>query len=212
MINVERSAEPLVLRRRKETWDRSLCAATTPQQKKRATSKYQHEQIKKALVQMFHGKCGYCESKINHIDYGHIEHFRPKSVPQFMHLVFEWKNMFLACAVCNGPAYKGDRFPGVDVGGPPVNPCDDIPHEHLDFVFDRVAKLASVVYKTERGRVTVELFGLNRPDLRAYRSRVFEKLLALSRFAATDGEARHLLEEAQSDDGEYAAFARTLPA
>jgi hypothetical protein len=44
-----------------------------------AQSKYRNSQIKKRLVEMFHGKCAYCESKITGVGYGAIEHSRPKS-------------------------------------------------------------------------------------------------------------------------------------
>jgi uncharacterized protein (TIGR02646 family) len=210
MIGVRRGPEPLVLRRRKERWDRELQQATTRKEVARAISKYRHKQIKEALLGLFHSKCAYCESKILHVDYGDIEHFRPKARPEFRGFVFDWRNLLLSCAVCNGPSFKGDRFPNADAGGPPINPCDDLPEEHLSFLFDIAARVATVVAKTERGRVTIELFGLNRPDLREYRSRFTEKLLVLSRFAAADEEAHRLLEEARADSAEYAAFSRTL--
>jgi len=211
MIRVRRLDEPTSLGRWKGRWQRALGAATTERENARAISKYRHKEIKKTLVEMFHGKCAYCESKIRHVDYGDIEHFRPKSKPEFRNLVFEWENLFLACSVCNGPSFKGDRFPEAAEGGPPVNPCDDRPEEHLEFVFDTVTKLATVASKTVRGKTTVDLFGLNRSELREHRSRIIEKLFALSRFARTDPAARKLLEQAQEDAEEYAAFARSLP-
>jgi uncharacterized protein (TIGR02646 family) len=160
---------------------------------------------------MFHGKCAYCESKIVHIDYGHIEHFRPKSVYTFRRLVFDWNNLFLACAKCNGPENKADRFPGKNEGGPPINPCDDSPDEHLEFLFDPKSRLATVSYKTERGKVSRDLFGLNRPDLRGHRLKLIQKLFLISRMAETDMEARSILDQSQNDEEEYAAFSRALP-
>ena len=78
------------------------------------------------------------------------------------------------------------------------------------FIFDTESKIATVVHTTKRGKVSIDLFGLNRPELRFHRSKVIEKLFALSRFAATDSEARRLLAQAQNDSEEYAAFARAL--
>ncbi|MGA3083055.1 MAG: retron system putative HNH endonuclease [Terracidiphilus sp.] len=210
MIKVQRRAEPLVIVSKKATWTNALLNATTKDQRKRAESKYGHPSIKNALVEMFHGKCAYCESKIVHVDYGHIEHFRPKSVEKFRPLTFEWSNLFLACAKCNGPEYKSGRFPEHNEGGPPINPCDDSPDEHLVFFFDLKTKVATVSYKTERGRVSRDLFGLNRPDLRAHRSKFVEKLFLLSRLAETDIEARSLLDQSKNDEEEYAAFSRSL--
>jgi uncharacterized protein (TIGR02646 family) len=210
MIRVQRGAEPEILRTNKATWTTSLLASTTPKKREKASSKYRHHEVKLALVRCFHGKCAYCESKILHVDYGHIEHYRPKSSPEYQNLAFDWNNLLLACAVCNGPLFKGVKFPEASEGGPLVNPCEEDPSDHLSFVFDIKAKLATVTYKSTRGRVTVELLGLNRENLRTYRSRFIEKLYVISRFAQTDPEARRIIQMAQEDDGEYAAFARNI--
>jgi uncharacterized protein (TIGR02646 family) len=210
MIQVQRSREPAVLTREKTFWTNTLLNATSKDQRNLVEAKYRHKDIKKALVEMFHGKCAYCESIISHIDYGHIEHFRPKSVPRFRNLTFDWNNLFLACAKCNGPEYKGIRFPEQNEGGPPINPCDDLPDEHLEFLYDSQCGVATVTYKTERGRVSVDLFGLNRPDLRAHRSKVIKTFIVLSRLAENDIEAKALLGQFQNDEAEYAAFARNL--
>jgi uncharacterized protein (TIGR02646 family) len=210
MIKVRRGPEPTILTRKKSAWTMALQNATTKKQESRAESKYQHQAIKEALIKMFHGKCAYCESKIIHIDYGHIEHFRPKSLAQFRCLTFDWNNLFLACAKCNGPDWKADNFPEQNAGGPPINPCDDSPEEHLAFFFDLKGRVATVSYKTERGRISIDLFGLNRQDLRSHRSKMIEKLLVLSRIAAVDQEAAALVLQSQNDDEEYAAFSREL--
>jgi uncharacterized protein (TIGR02646 family) len=162
-------------------------------------------------VKSFHGKCAYCESKITHVDYGHIEHFRPKAGSKgYPELTFEWTNLLLACGVCNGAEYKSDRFPEANEGGPIINPCEEDPSSHLSFVFDPVTKLASVYGKTRRGETTEALFGLNRAELRDYRSRRVRHLLALVQYASTDPAAAELLSEAKQSCAEYAAFARAL--
>jgi uncharacterized protein (TIGR02646 family) len=210
MIPLPRGLEPLVLQQNKSTWTTVLLSSAPGAAREKALRRYRHPQIKKALAMQFHGKCAYCESHILHVDYGHIEHFRPKAIPAYLALAFEWTNLFLACSVCNGAEYKGVRFPESDEGGPPINPCEDRPEEHLLFIFDSKSKLATVVHRTERGRISVELFGLNRPELRSRRSAFVEKLIVLSRFASTDEEAQRLFQEAQGDGQEYAAFARSL--
>lgn len=183
MIRIERTAKPAVLTKKQQAWTDSLLQVTTDAAKRRAENKYRHPEIKAALVAMFHGKCAYCESRITHIDYGHIEHFRPKSKPQFRLLTFEWSNLLLSCAVCNGSEYKWDRFPETAEGGPLVNPCDDLPEAHFNFVFDPQARLATVAGTTERGRTTERLLGLNRLNLRAHRSRLVMQLHVLSHYA-----------------------------
>ncbi len=210
MIQVKRSGEPAVLAREKASWTNTLLNATGKNQQKQAEAKYRHSDIKEALVEMFHGKCAYCESRISHIDYGHIDHFRPKSEARFRHLTFDWSNLFLACPRCNGPEHKGTHFPEQNEGGPPINPCDDIPDEHLDFFYDSQCGVATATYKTERGRVSIDLFGLNRPDLRAHRSKSVKTFIVLSRLAKNDAVAKALLDQLQSDEAEYAAFARSL--
>jgi uncharacterized protein (TIGR02646 family) len=173
--------------------------------------KYRHPQIKQQLLCMFHGKCAYCESRITHVDYGHIEHFVPKAENHGRpDLTFEWSNLFLACGVCNGAEHKGAHFPGPEEGGPLVNPCDDEPEEHFRFVFDRKTRLASVDGITRRGKRTAQLLGLNRPELRAYRSSQIRKVAVIAILAKSNPEAAALLHEARQDAGEYAAFVRAL--
>ncbi len=212
MIRVERAAKPAVIEQNQVAWTQALLNAVTKEDKTRAEKKYRHLEIKRALVSMFHGKCAYCESKILHVDYGHIEHFRPKSKLEFRSLAFEWRNLLLSCAICNGREHKGDRFPEAAEGGPLVNPCEDFPDAHFEFVFDFRARLATVVGTTARGKTTETCLGLNRQDLRAYRSRWVMQLCVLSRCAENDPDAAILLEEACRDDAEYAAFARALVA
>lgn len=210
MIKIQRSVKPEILVKNAAEWTRKLLAATTKKQKTAAEDKYRHEKIKDALVKMFHGKCAYCESKITHIDYGHIEHFKPKGDPAYRFLTFEWTNLLIACAVCNGAEHKGKKFPLAANGGPLINPCDEEPKEHFDFVYDQTAKLATVVGKTTRGTTTEKLIGLNRNDLRELRSKKVQMLLALKSYAQTDPEAAEILQQAKLDDAEYAAFARSL--
>ncbi|MFH0728221.1 MAG: retron system putative HNH endonuclease [Pseudomonadota bacterium] len=204
MIQVHRSSEPKILRRHRTSWTHALLNAPTRAENRKREKKYRHREIKDALVEMFHGNCAYCESKISHIDYGHIEHFRPKS--QFRSLTFEWTNLLLACPVCNGPEYKGQHFPEEAEGGPLINPCEDKPTEHFDFVFDSEAMLTTVVGKTTRGKTTEKMLGLNRNELRAYRTRIIAMLYALAFHAETDPYAKQLLDEARKADSEYSAF------
>lgn len=78
----------------------------------------------------FHGKCAYCEKTITN-QYGEIEHYRPKSGvlhenrspvylesegaviphPGYYWLAYDWHNLLPSCTICNGPAWKGNRFP-----------------------------------------------------------------------------------------------------
>jgi uncharacterized protein (TIGR02646 family) len=213
MISIKREvvAPPKVLMRRGARWLASLLAAGTIKDRNRAANKYRHKQIKEALVSLFHGKCAYCESHITHVDYGHIEHYRPKAGPQGRpDLCFEWTNLLLACGICNGGEHKGDRFPDAADGGPIVNPCEDDPTVHLEFRYDANLGLASVYGRTDRGKTTESLLGLNRLQLRQFRSLQIKKLAVLRSLGATNPEAKQLFDEAMEATSEYSAFARAL--
>ncbi len=174
-----------------------------------AELKYQHESIKNTLkgADMFRGKCAYCESFILHIDYGHIEHYRPKSV--YPILTFEWDNLLLACGVCNGKQFKGDKFPMIDNETPAfINPCEDNPFEHFSFVFDENLQKAFVYGKTIRGEITEKELGFNnRQDLLKYRSAHVQKLIHLAKYAKDDSKAKQLLDEACNPEESFSAFA-----
>ena len=199
------------MRNRAKEWQRKFLAAKTRKEKNAAQRKYKHETVKAALVKMFAGKCAYCESKITHVDYGHIEHYRPKSGPSGRpDLTFAWPNLLLACGVCNGAEHKGERFPRASQGGPIINPCKDEPARHFSFHYDAATKLASVYGVTRRGKTTVELLGLNRQPLREYRSKYVQRLVVLAMLARTHAEAAMLIREAKESGAPYAAFARAL--
>ena len=157
---------------------------------------------------MFHSKCAYCESKITHVSFGHIEHYRPKEC--YPERTFLWRNLLLACERCNNNA-KGTHFPDATQGGPLINPVKDDPNQHFRFFYDTIAKLATVIPTTTGGETTEQLLKLNRRDLRGHRSNMIKSLYALKIFAERgDPEAVALWQEAQSDSAEYAAFARSL--
>src|SRR5262249_33142527 len=40
---------------------------------------YGAAEVKEALKQAQHDKCCFCESKVSHISFGDVEHFRPKA-------------------------------------------------------------------------------------------------------------------------------------
>lgn len=211
MIHVARIPKPSILVRKEAQWKAQIRHASTPSARKQAQDKYQHQEVKDALITMFHGKCAYCESAITHIDYGHIEHFRPKSHPAFYEKAVEWDNLLLACGRCNGAENKGVCFPSASQGGPLLNPTqDDDPEQHLKFDFDPVTKLANVLDRTSRGRTTWQTLGLNRTELLRRRSEFVKKLSVVANFYGSHQEARAIIDEAIQDSSEYVAFARAI--
>ena len=227
MIKVNRVAKPTSLQSHEVKWLRKIRAAldlcskaTTDVEQKNAKdkldlalNKYSQTDVKTTLVTMFHGKCAYCEAKITHIDYGDIEHFRPKDI--YPLLAVEWDNLLLACRVCNGAEFKGTKFP-LDSSGNPllINPCIDEPDAHLEFVFDEKTKFALVVSKDTKGAESEKTYGLNRnrskDNLVQHRSLVVQKLIFIATYYHTDTKAKELLDLACENSGEYAAFARMV--
>lgn len=88
MIRVDRPATaPRVLTDRGATQRDGLCAQfdaepeeyTAGRKKLEFNSSiYGHRTVKQTLIAAQHGKCAFCESKLRHVAYGDVEHFRPK--------------------------------------------------------------------------------------------------------------------------------------
>ncbi|MDX2247971.1 MAG: retron system putative HNH endonuclease [Bacteroidia bacterium] len=219
MIKVSRRQKPLILANKETEWKKAYMDArdkysTNPSKENKtkvqaAESKYNQKKIKSELRLMFLDKCAYCESSISHIDYGHIEHFRPKS--KFPELCFEWENLLLACGICNSTAYKGDKFPEHDEGGPFVNPVSDNPDEFFNFEFDPQTGTANVTPKNIQAITTEKELGLNRPELVSVRSKTV-RMMAFIALKAKEGDEDAATEFRKycQPDYMYSAFAKTL--
>jgi uncharacterized protein (TIGR02646 family) len=230
MIRVKRAAEPKVLQRNAQRWLKELLEALNEleqspkeqleQSKKKFDTiqrKYNHSEVKDALVKMFYGKCAYCESKITVVTYGQIEHFYPKSA--YPDKTFVWDNLLLSCDKCNNTQHKGIKFP-LDSAGQPVltDPTDaeTDPFIHFRFSWDEQISWASVYGLDERGREVVEIFDLNgsrgRMELIERRSDFIKRLLCILKIygQTKDSEAFSLLQEACQPSQEYSAFTLAL--
>ncbi len=69
---------------------------------------YGHDDLRRALLKLFHEKCAYCESKIAGVFDWEVEHFRPKgrvaedlNHPGYYWLAYEWENLYTGCTHCN---------------------------------------------------------------------------------------------------------------
>ncbi len=148
---------------------------------------FAHPTLRDTLKSLFFGKCAYCEQKINfEPGTAYLDRFRPThgsigtggkvSKDHYWWLAFEWENMFGACSSCNRS--KGGLFPvngrraPVGAIGKQLNaerhilldPCKDYPEEHITFTDEGLA-----AGLTDRGRTTIGIYSLNRPDLVAAR-------------------------------------------
>jgi hypothetical protein len=127
----------------------------------------------------------YCESKILAVDFGDVEHIRPKAGDKFPHLEFEWSNLGISCTRCNNS--KSDRF---NEALPYVNPFDEDPSEHLVAACGLIFALRG----SERGQLTINDVGLNRVELIEKRKTHVDRIrdVVTMVFAREDPELRRL--------------------
>jgi uncharacterized protein (TIGR02646 family) len=158
MIKIEKGAEPVVLADNKVKWTGdllALIAAGNPVPHSLYT-KYNQNEVKDALRKECNSKCMYCESSVEHISYLHIEHIRPKARDKYPELTFEYNNLGLACAICNGN--KSDTY---DEANTFINPYVDEPQTHFHacgaFIFANAGD--------DRAKLTELEIDLNRGDL-----------------------------------------------
>jgi hypothetical protein len=98
----------------------------------------------------------YCESQVSHVYFGDVEHIRPKAQEKYPELEFDWINLGYCCARCNNE--KRDRF---DPECPLIDPYSEPPEAHL-LAFGPVIRHRA---GSERGAITIDTIGLNRPEL-----------------------------------------------
>jgi hypothetical protein len=126
----------------------------------RAQDAFSHRNInslRQALIDEFNNECGYCRSKLGLTSKPQIDQFYPKSI--YPEKAFQLDNLVLSCSVCN--VCKANKFP-LDSGGLPLllNPRVDDFKEHIS-----VEKDGTAIAITDRGKTTIEILHLNRPEL-----------------------------------------------
>ena len=119
MIKIERGSPPpaTVMDRKREVALRKIRRLVKSGDLK--SSKFDRlwsdSDVKSFLYESQHGKCCYCE-RIRDQKELDVEHFRPKSQvkeaanhPGYWWLAYNWKNLLLACKMCNQK--KSSKFP-----------------------------------------------------------------------------------------------------
>ena len=132
------------------------------------------------MYEAFHGKCGYCETKIKSHDLGIVDRYRPSNGVRdkdeyyqdlYWWLTFEWDNLIYCCKECY--QYKGNYFP---IRGRRVlnenddykehrmllNPYLDEPESHFNYLYSNFGQIDAF---TDEGSQTIELLRLNRTNL-----------------------------------------------
>lgn len=137
-----------------------------------------YRSYKRYLQHEFSRVCVYCrqpDSSAPNLNFG-VDHYRPKGVPRFAHLVCDYGNLYYCCGNCN--SRKNNDWPVDEENGPfVVNPCDHEMAAHLRFD----AKTGRVEARTPYGQHTEQLLQLNDEAVVGYRLgalttvRLFEK-------------------------------------
>lgn len=203
MIKLTKSPAPEILKNNAEKWTRIILEklASSLDLAKSEKNRYNHADIKEALIKETAGKCAYCESKIRHIAYGDIEHITPKKPNP--HLWFEWTNLTLACDICN--TNKGESEGLLD-------PYEADPELAFHFIGTTVwAKPGNEIAK-----YTLTTIDLNRKELLEKRQERVERLMYLLEILSRTERAplaAILAEDFKkelADDQEYAALSRSI--
>lgn len=173
MIKLTKGNKPNILVERSEVWRDELVDYIRRGVKipKTVASRYNNDEVKSALKKECSSKCMYCESKVDHVAYEHIEHIKPKAIKKFPELTFEWSNLGLACPICNGN--KGDEY---EEDNAIINPYVDNPE---DFIFAYGVHIFAKPGQS-RADLTIRLLDLNRPELieqRLERARAIHMLI-----------------------------------
>lgn len=120
---------------------------------------------KPVLQHEFYRVCVYCrmpDSTAPNIFYT-VDHYKPKGLPEFSHLVCEYSNLYYCCHACN--SRKSSDWPATPADPKVVNPCDDVMAAHLRFD----AKTGRMLPLTDNGTHMEDLLQLNDDEVVKYR-------------------------------------------
>lgn len=160
---------------------------------------YAHDKIKSALIDIQHGKCCFCESRITHIAYGDVEHFRPKKAwtttsnrkynyPGYYWLAYDWDNFFLACQLCN-QRFKRNLFPLADESKRATNHNHNINDEEPLFIHpEKIDPELHITFEgafikpkngSHNGEITIKSLDLERIELYENRNEIYAPIESL---------------------------------
>ncbi|HEY0050938.1 MAG TPA: hypothetical protein VGB68_16715 [Pyrinomonadaceae bacterium] len=206
MISIKKpKTAPKVLQEKGKTESESLCQKYEDGEREFEFNSdiYGHKEVKEKLIKAQKEKCFLCESRVRHISYGDVEHFRPKAAycqddademhkPGYYWLAYNWKNLFLACQICN-QRFKKNLFPlednskrvtshSEDINQEKplfINPVEDNPEDFISFR----GVMPFAINGNLKGQLTIENAGLKRPELVENRRELYGKMKALYNLA-----------------------------
>ena len=145
------------------------------------------------------GHCSYCDGHpLSATSIETVDHFRPKSRPEFYKLVCEWTNLFLTCTACN--LAKRERWDEALLR--PDDPEYRF-ERYFEYRFDTgelQPSAAASFDEQQRARRTIDIFQLNRAGACGSRKRMIRYVRRLEGDdGADDWPYRYLLPLCQSD-------------
>ena len=245
MISIDKPEEPPAILRERGNAETDALSREFTQNKadyENGTKKFEFDSgiygsksVKNALIKAQHGKCFLCESKITHISFGDVEHFRPKGgsrqssdekemkFPGYYWLAYAWENLFLACQLCN-QRFKKNLFPLEDPTQRAVSHESDSSKEKPLFVNPEIenpevyisfrGEIPFAVDGNLRGKTTIEATGINRDELNEMRFATLKKLKMIYELALLNPqipesvEAINYLQQCRESSHEYTAAIR----
>lgn len=207
MIRIDKPAKPpAVLLEKGITATATLCRCVEDEDDRGLVfdkDVYGGPSVKQALKDAQHDKCCFCESKISHVAFGDVEHFRPKAAcraspetperrPGYYWLAYEWSNLYFACEQCNR-RHKRNLFPLEDESARVLSHRDaerltderplylDPGREDPEAMIGFRREVAKEKHGSIRGKATIGSLSLNRPSLCDRRSERRNLLLTLLR-------------------------------
>lgn len=138
-----------------------------------------YRKYKRYLRLDFEKRCAYCH--IPELRYGTtgnfaVDHFRPKSNPEFCRLICQYSNLFYACRDCN--LYKSSTWPGIALrrrGARFLDPC----RVDLSKQWD-VAEDGALIPNSVAAAYMIDQLRLNRPFLLEFRRRKADQLMQIT--------------------------------
>ncbi|PWK29202.1 uncharacterized protein (TIGR02646 family) [Arcicella aurantiaca] len=182
--NIKRTeSEPQILKDKGKEWTDDFIA------KRKVNPKYKHSWIKNRVnyhdkisqslgkITDFH--CSYCDeyplderAKIDN----QIDHFKPISKTEFIHLAYEWTNLYLSCGGCNKSklAQYSDLI---------LRPDADNYIASDYFFFDPITGIIEINETkgkeyVERAITTIDVFNLNHPSIVKKRKKAIKNFLS----------------------------------
>jgi uncharacterized protein (TIGR02646 family) len=190
-----RAATQRAIAARSKPVDAEAAVSASPGDKPRKPFEFESRiwsELKDHLLRLFHHKCAYCEAYFDHVDFGDVEHYRPKkrvegepTHPGYYWMAYDERNLLPSCKLCNQARGKMNQFPvaGTRAVRPEddlhaeeallLNPYQDDPAEHLHFV----PRLGTVAAKSRDGQPSPKgveswrAYNLNRERLIEFRRR-----------------------------------------